>query len=277
MKNTQNGLKNRHNYDKNDNLFAGVWRLDQDNLDSYDPFIQGYAAIIWTALPRFFSKPEAQVGTKSISDEFKVMTERNFKAFSGISNLTLDSDQITHGVAGNELPVATNIKKENTSFTLKHYELSGSPIRNLYQYWITGIRDPETGLATYHGAIAAGMPYSIQNHTAELLYVVTDPSFAVGGKNGIEFAAYYTNVFPTTIPQDHLNYSSGDHGLTEIDIEFKGCYHQSNSVNSMAVKVMSTYKINKKMDDWNYHATTEGNGAIFDDTNGYNQKETDNK
>ena len=231
-----------------DNLFAGVWRLDQDNLNRFDPFIQGYAGIIWTAMPAFFDN--------DMATQFKYFTERNFKSFSGIGDLTLEADNISNGFAGNEMGAATNMKKENTSFTLRHYELAGSPVRELYMYWITGIRDPETGIATYHGKINQGeMQYSMKNHTAEVLYVVTDPSFAYGASEAaaalsIEFAAYYTNTFPTKIPQDHLNYTSGDHGIPEIDIEFRGTFHLGGSINELAVKAMANYSLQKIYSDY---------------------------
>jgi hypothetical protein len=250
-----NGLGANVDY-TTDNLFTGVWRLDQSNLNKFDPFVGGYAGIVWTQLPAFWDKADSGSG---MTAQFKALTERNFKAFSGIGDLTLDTDALSTGFAGNELPVATNIKKENTTFTIKHYELAGSPIRELYQYWITGIRDPETGLATYHGAIANGMVYSMKNHTAELLYIVTDPSFAIGGAIGIEFACYYTNVFPTKIPQDHLNYSSGDHAITEIDQEFRGNYHQSSAINNLAVTAMKSYTITKTYGDYNAFTSTTSN------------------
>jgi hypothetical protein len=225
-----------------DNLFAGVWRLDQTNLDRFDPFIQGYAFVMWTKLPAFFES--------DIRTNFQHLTEKNFKSFSGIGDMTLQVEDLTTGFAGNAYGVATNLQKENTSFTLTHYELAGSPIRELYQYWITGIRDPETGLAHYHGKLSDSMQYSAKNHTGELLYVVTDPSGAAGGASGIEYAAYYTNVMPTKIPQDHLNYSSGDHGLVEIQIDFRGNYHQSKEINELAVTAMQSYKIQKRFGDY---------------------------
>ena len=247
LRGSGSGNVNKIDY-STDNLFAGVWRLDQTNLNRFDPFIQGYAGIIWTAMPKFFEQ--------DMQTQFKYFTERNFKSFSGINDLTLEADNISHGFAGNEMGVATNMKKENTSFTLRHYELAGSPVRELYMYWITGIRDPETGVATYHGQINQGtMQYSMKNHTGELLYVVTDPSFATGASEtaaglSIEFAAYYTNCFPTKIPQDHLNYNSGEHGVPEIDIEFRGNFHLGGSVNQLATKAMASYSLQKVYSDY---------------------------
>ena len=249
---SQKGIKESTVDFSTDNLFTGVWNLNENNIERFDPFIGGQAAIYWTRLPQFF--------TTDATKNFRSLTTRNFKSFSGIGDITLDTDQISHGFTGNELPVATTIKKENTSFTLKHYELAGSPIRELYQYWVTGIRDPETGIATYHGQLKeGGLTYSMKNHTGELIYVVTDPSFALGGASGIEFAAYYTNVFPTKIPQDHLNYSSGDHGLVEVDIEFRGCFHQSSDINSLAAQIMKSSAYNKTYGD--YKVTSSNGGT----------------
>lgn len=236
----QKGVKKANMDYSVDNLFAGVWRLDQSNLNRFDPFIGGYAFFMWTKLPLFFDA--------DVKSQFQNLTEKNFKAFSGIGDMTLNTEDMTMGFAGNTLGVATNLQKENTNFTLTHYELSGSPIRELYQYWVTGIRDPETGLAHYHGKVDSLQDgYSMKNHTGELLYVVTDPS---GSNKGIEFAAYYTNVIPLKIPQDHLNYSAGDHSIPEIQIDFKGNFHQSKEINDLAVSAMQKYRLNKKYGDY---------------------------
>lgn len=226
------GMKSYENSGGNDNwskvtgadsnFFKGTWDFRHGEVGQYDPFIGGYAFIVWTRLPDFFDE--------NMKTRFKWMTMRNFKSFDGISDIELGTEALTAGFTGNEFNVPTNITKGNTEFTLKHQELSGSPIRELYNYWITGIRDFDTGVATYHGRSSS---YSIQNHTGELLYIVTDPS---GGtlQNSVEFAAYYSNVFPTKIPMSHLNYNSGEHSLTEIDISFKGIFHQSDKINKIA-------------------------------------------
>jgi len=141
-----------------DNLFAGMWHLGQENLSKFDPYIKGYAFWIWTAFPKFLS-----VDSEFLS-RFKALTERNFKSLSGLSDLSLDSDAITHGFAGNELNVPTNLKKDITTITMKHQELAGSPIRESIQHWVTGIRDPETGLATYHGRMTDSMRFSHESY-----------------------------------------------------------------------------------------------------------------
>ena len=238
-------------------IFMGLQRLDQNNLDKIDPFITGFAFFVWTKGPYFI---EAEIWKN-----FKFLTERNFKSFDGIEDMSLNTDNMQAGFAGNELPIPTNLTRGNTAFTLTHYELAGSPIREGYQYWITGIRDPETGLAHYQGVInketgAGGerMIYSLRNHSAEAIYIVTDPSGAsvYEGQGcypgAIEFAAYFTNVVPTKVPMGHLNYSSGDQGMQEISAEFVGTFHQSKAVNELAVKILDNYIITQHAGDYDF-------------------------
>lgn len=232
------GLRTYVGNAENSNFFAGTWDFDQSNLDNYDPFVSGYAYIFWTKLPSFF--PE------KIRKRFKHMTEKNFKSLSGSSDLTLDFESITGGFAGNSYDAATNLKKGEGGFTLKHQEYMGSPIRELYEYWVTGIRDPETGLATYHGRLGDSKScpyYSSRFHSGELLYIVTDPAGAAGGAQSIEYACYYTNVIPTKVPQSHLDYSSGEHGTVEIDQEFKGVWHRSKRINDVAARLIKNRKV----------------------------------
>lgn len=219
------------------NFFAGTWDMDQSNLDRYDPYITGYSYIVWTKLPSFMPS--------DIRTRFKHFTEKNFKSFDGISDMTLDSEDISMGFAGNSYSAATNLKKSEGTFTLKHQEYAGSPVRELYEYWVTGIRDPETGLANYHGRLGeSDCPYySSRFHTGELLYINTDPAGALGGEQSIEFACYYTNVMPTKVPQSHLVYSSGDHSVVEIDQEFKGVWHRSKRVDELAKKMITKKKV----------------------------------
>lgn len=191
----------------------------------FDPFVTGYAFIIWTHLPKWVT---------SEFQNFKSMSEKNFKSFDGISDMTLNTATYTHTFNANEYNFASGISKDNTEFTIKHQEFSGSPIKNMYQYWVTGIRDPETNIATYPRK--ANMDYAAANHTGTLLYVVTRPDANNIEKNNIEFAAYYTNVMPTKVPLGHLNYSQNDNNGVEIDITFKGTMHISPKVDEFAKK-----------------------------------------
>ena len=120
----------------------------------YDPLITGYSLMKWMVLPVWIVK---------VFPSFASMTEKGLKEFGGISDITLETVGITHGFNANEYHVATGIKKENTEFTNKYQEFSGSPMGNMFKYWVTGIKDPEVGIATY--PYIHGMDYAAKNHT----------------------------------------------------------------------------------------------------------------
>lgn len=207
-------------------FFTGGLNLKQL---AFDPLVTGYAFIVWTKLPSWLV---------SEYSGFKAMTEKNFKAFSGIDDMELQVQQYQYGFNNNEYNVAGGITKGNDDFNIRHQEFSGSPIKNMYQFWISSIADPETGIATYPKVY--GMDYATKNHTGELMYIVTRPDVNNTERRNIEFAAYYTNVIPKRIPLSHFDYSQGDHNLVEIEIPFNGTMHLSSKVDDYAKKLLNT-------------------------------------
>ena len=248
------GLRGYGESNPGDNLFQGMWRLHHDNLNEMEPFLTGYGFMIWTHLPLF--------ADESWKTRFRLLTERDLRSFSGHSDLTMEFEDLTQGFGGNTMAYPTNMKKDDTTFSVKFYEKAGSPLRNMFNYWLTGIRDPETGLATYHGKIKDGQfQYAAMNHVAEVLYVVTDASGGVNSDgSGIEYAEYWTNVVPTKIPKSHLDFEKGSHSLVDIDIEFRGNWHCGTQVNELAVTAMKSYAIRKV-----YHEYDLNNKSILGD------------
>jgi len=240
-------------FSKKNSFFTGS--LDLQNL-KFDPFVTGYAFIIWVKVPTWVDKAYPS---------FRQMTQNNFKSFDGLSDISLNSATYAHSFNGNEYNFASNITKENTEFTLKHQEYSGSPIKNMYQYWVTGIRDPLTNIATYP-TLAEGenLKYAAKNHTGSLLYIVTRPDANnVTGKN-IEFAAYYTGVYPTKIPLSHLNYSQNDNNGVEIDMPFKGNMYISPKVDEYAQSKLSeifTFELEEDFTPLEYKNSTSSSGT----------------
>lgn len=200
----------------------------------FDPLINGYSFFKWTVLPKW---------VRQAIPNFAEMTEKNFLEGFSINDMELETSSITWGFAQNEYNVATNSKKGNTDFSIKHREFSGSPIRNAYQYWITGIRDPETGIATY--CRIAGTDYAAKNHTGEIIYIVTRPDANNVDMNNIEYSCYYTAVLPTKIQLSQFSFSHGDHSLTEYEQSFKACFHMGSKVDAFAKAVLKekTYGI----------------------------------
>ena len=90
------------------------------------------------------------------------------------------------------------------------------------------------------------------------LYIVTRPDANNVSMKNIEFAAYYTNVFPTRIPLGHLNYEMGSHDIQKIEIPFRGNLHISAQVDEYAKTLLET----------TYAFRTEGLFDPLDDSTG---------
>lgn len=214
-------------YAANGHFFTGS--LNLLNLD-FDPLIQGFAFIKWTAVPNWVLEAYPS---------FTYMTEKNFKEFGGLSDIELGTSAIQHGFNANEYYVATGMQKQNTEFTLKHQEFSGSPMRAMYQYWITGIRDPETGIATYPRL--AGLSYAAKNHTGELCYIATRPDANNVDDTNIEFACYYAAVIPTRIQINQFNHTIGSHDPQDYDQTLKGNFYMSPKVDAFARNLLTEF------------------------------------
>lgn len=222
------------NFDDAD-LFRGMLKLDQGNIGQFDFMVGGYAMFKWVTMPTFM-----ELGNPELTKRFKNLTEKASTSFEGINDISLQTEDVTGGFAGNSFKQVTNIKEEFDTFSMKVYEMNGSPIREAIAYWADGIRDKATGLATYHGlvdTIEGG--YTARNHTAELIYIVTNPSLSY---NAIEYACLITNIMPTKIPMSHLNYSHGDHPLVSFDLEFSGTKYESQYINAKAVEILKNYR-----------------------------------
>ena len=211
-------------------LFRGMLKLDNGNMAQYDFMQGGYAEFYWVTMPTFM-----QVGNPGLCTRWKNLTEKGATSFDGLNDMSANTEDITGGIAGNSFKQMTNLKDEFDSFTIKVYELQGSPIREGLEYWLTGIKDPKYGFATYHGLVnSIDGGYSAKNHSAELIYIVTDPA----GFNGqIEYAAFITNIIPTKIPKSHLNMTHGDHPIVSFDLEFTGVKYESTWINEQAVAI----------------------------------------
>lgn len=198
-------------------LFNGSIRTGQG---SFDPYVSGFAFIKWINLPSWIDQ-----------SNFRTFTEKNFKSFQGINNVELETEGVKNGFTGNEFHYTKSIGNKSSEFTLKYQEHSGSPLTRIYDHWISGIRDPKTGIATYPSKY--GIPYHSANHTASLLYVVTRPdadNFGGQTNGNIEKVFLWTHVQPKRINLEHYNYESGTHDFSELEQQFSGVLHFGEAV-----------------------------------------------
>jgi len=208
-------------------FFTGV--DDLINL-SFDPISTGYAFIYWVQLPSWFdSDPDLKY--------FKQLTQKNFRSFQGIGDIELTTAQHQTGFANREYDIAAGISNQNTEFTIGHKEYSGSPMRKLYQKWISYIRDPRTGIALYPKLF--NIEYGARNHTGQLIYIMTRPDATNVSHSIVEYAAFYTNVMPTQIPLSTLyNYTQGEQDSPTIDVTFKGFVEIGPDIEAYAQKIL---------------------------------------
>lgn len=232
---SQHGIRSQKRDFSTVDLFRNGPKLDNGRLSQYNFYQTGYAKIFWITMPTFL-----EMANKDLVTKFKNYTEKGSTSFDGIQDITANTDDITGGIAGNSFKQVTGVKDDFDSFTIKVYEQVGSPIREFLNSWLNGIKDNKTGYAHYQGVIdSIDGGYDPRNHTAELLYVVTDPS---GSENGIEYACFITNIVPTKVPMSHLNMQHGEHQIAEFDLEFTGIKYESKYINEMAKKIYAKNK-----------------------------------
>ena len=236
----QSNIKNNNKDLTKYSLFLGGLNVKAKALEQYNPLKTGYTRIFVVQMPKFMNRilPIA-------SKNFKHMIEYGFKSIDGIQNLTMEYEAITGGYAGRSFEIPTILKDETNAITIKLQEMSGSPVREYIEMWLSGISDPHTGLCHYHGALDrdsatgnAGMEAIQANQVAEMIYVSTDNT----GRE-IEFACLLSNMIPKVVKRDHYNYESGTHNAVEYDVEFTCTMYTSPDVNEVAKLLLDKYKI----------------------------------
>lgn len=236
----QSNIKNNNKDLTRYSLFLGGLNVKARALEQYDPLKTGYTRIFMVQMPRFMNRI-LPIATRN----FKHMIEYGFKSIDGIQNLTMEYEAITGGYAGRSFEIPTILKDETNAITIKLQEMSGSPVREYIEMWLSGISDPHTGLCHYHGALdiddTTGNTYmeAIQaNQVAEAIYVSTDNTGLQ-----IEFACLLSNMIPKVVKRDHYNYESGTHNAVEYDVEFTCTMYTSPDVNNVASLLLDRYRI----------------------------------
>ena len=211
---------------KSPEFFTGTYNAKEIPVD---PFVSGYAFIKWVRIPPWVT--ERFPG-------FQEITEKNFRTFTGLDDLEVTALSVQGGFTASEVNFAGSITKPD-GFTMSHNEFSGLPITRSYTYWVSSIRDPETGVATYPAN--HGLEYSARNHTGELFYIVTRPDANNRDNTAIiEFAAYYTNVLPTRMPMSFLNYTAGTNEAAPIEMSFFAQRHTGQIIEEHAQGLLSS-------------------------------------
>ena len=151
---------------ENFSYFLGGIDVTHQNLDQFTPYIRGVSRI-------FLHKPPLFMLTKypGHTKRFKTYIETGYKSVDGIGDISVDFTQFEGGFNGQQFSTPQSARDDTESVTISVYELSGSPVREYLDTWVTGVRDIRSGIAHYHGVIEEGsLTYGEVNHTAEFIY-----------------------------------------------------------------------------------------------------------
>jgi len=218
-------------------LFLGGTNVAHDVLEKYDPLKTGYGRLFMVRKPIFLDKLYSGNGT-SMMDVFKHILEYGNTAVSGLNDVNVEFESLKGGYVGKSFEIPTYAQDNTNSFSVKVYEFSGSPIREVLHTWINGTTDLLTGLTTYHGLVNTELQAKQSNQTAEFIYVATDNT----GEN-VEYACFLANCFPKQLNTDVFNYESGSHSLAETTIEFTCTKYESIHINKVACRLLERYKM----------------------------------
>lgn len=221
-------------------LFLGGTNVAHDVLEQYDPLKTGYARLFMVRQPIWVA--EYFKNTPKMN-KFKHILEYGNVSISGLSDISVQTNQITGGYVGKSFEIPSYASDDTSSLSVQVYEYSGSPIREVLHEWINGSTDLMSGLTHYNGLLSdtssdAKLIANQANQTAEFIYVVTDCT----GMN-VEYACMFANCFPKNIPLDPFNYSSGQHELVETTIEFTATKYESIQINQIAKRLIDKYKV----------------------------------
>ena len=213
--------------------FIGGIDVTHQNIDQITPYIPGVSRLFMHKVPHFMD-----VAFKDITANFKSYIETGYKSVQGIQNLTADFTTIQGGFAEQSFENISKVTDSSNSIQVTLYEQTGSPVREFIETWMTGVRDPRSGIAHYHGMVQTPkngnedgyVKYCEGNHTAEFIFYDLDPT-----AHYIEFACMWAHCFPKEVPKDHLNYTSGTRDAVEMNLDFSGTKYESRYINDIAI------------------------------------------
>lgn len=255
-----NAKINRKSFQDFSYFLGGIDVTDQ-NLDKFTPYIQGVSRIWLHKPPQFMDRIYPD-----LTRNFKTFIEAGYTRVDGIEDISVEFVDFEGGFAGQSFSNVSLARDETNQITIAVYELTGSPLREYLDTWITGTRDTRSGIAHYHGAIKSGeVSYGEINHTAEFVYTTMDPT----GMD-IEYCCLFAHCFPQGVPKAHLNYETGNRGNVLMEMAFRTSKYESPAINNVGKWYLAASQVEYNYlkfdphiteDDVNNHAIQYGNSS----------------
>ena len=219
-------------------LMRGV--TDFGNLAQFNLFETGYSFLIVTKVPKFLQELAAKNSMyKQLLDTYVHILEYEFRGIEGLDNLTVDTGELTNGIKKTDI-ITRVTRQGGSNFSMRFQEKAGSTITKLHELYLTGIKDPDTQVKTYHGLIQDGtMEKGYENEVFGFLYIVTDNSLM-----NVEKAYYLASAQPTTAELSMYNSEKGSIEFKEISVEFNAYPIHGKGVNEKAVELLKWIREN---------------------------------
>lgn len=220
----------------NFNLMRGV--TDFSNLEQWDLYEKGYPFLCVLSIPTFLTELAARdKKIETIVNNYVHVLENDFKGIDNIDNITGETNgEISNGIRSIQL-INKVQKPTNSNFSLQYYERSGSLMTKANELYLTGIKDPDTQVKTYHGLIdayrfngdkdtTAGKDPGPHQEVFSFLYFLTDNTMtqierafliAAAQPNVANFSDLYTG-------------QKGDISFVEISLSFNGFFISNDYV-----------------------------------------------
>lgn len=231
------------------NLMKGV--TDFSNLEQFDLYEKGYPWLVVIKAPQFLVDlaMEDQNGNGSIMlllKNYIHILEHDFRGLDNVENITGEPNgEITNGIRSIQL-INKVTKGAATTFTMRYYERSGSTLTKLNELYLTGIKDPDTQVKTYHGLIdkfvfgtsnstnTAGSDPGPHQEVWSFMYFLTDNT-----ATKIEKAFLICAAQQTTAEFSTLYYGDkGDIGWGELSMTFNGFFINNDQVSLAAQRML---------------------------------------
>lgn len=230
------------------NLFNGD-HVAFINGKAANPKLTGYGVVKWIHLPPWLD---------TTFPWYREAFEKNVLSFGGISDIALNNVELAlGGFTGETTNIAGNIAKGNKEVTVGYKEFVTDPMSKVYEFWISMIRDPNTGVSQYPSITwgsGRNYEYKEENHTGALLYAVLKPDVVNVDVDDISMSsitrAYlWTNVKPQNIMLASENFQSGTVDQVEYEESFVGDFHMNTAITKEAPRYLRSHSLIRDLAD----------------------------
>jgi hypothetical protein len=229
------------------NLMKGI--TDFGNAAQWNLYEGGYSFLMVVSIPRFLEVLGSN-NTDTIQpllDNYVHVLEHEFKGLSGVENITAEQMEIGDGLTTLKLINKVNQQSE-TEISMTYTEKSGSLLTKVNELFLKGIKDPKSGVKTYHGLIQEGLiEPGFDKEVFSFLYFVTDNT-----ATKIERAFLALCAQPTSAQFDIYNSTRGDYANKEIEMAFSCFLIEGTGITSKAVETLAYMNSSKNPNKWHF-------------------------